>query len=123
MHININKEKKIITIAINNQLTAENMQKYVQEINKQIDKLSYKNKIDLNEWRFNIYTCYMIINKKDLKIIKEFFNLFINMNFKLIDIITSKPQKLYKEWIDDIINKYFNNYHIKTLATNNIFKF
>ena len=123
MHININKEKKIITIAINNQLTAENMQKYVQEINKQIDKLSYKNKIDLNEWRFNIYTCYMIINKKDLKIIKEFFNLFINMNFKLLDIITSKPQKLYKEWIDDIINKYFNNYHIKTLATNNIFKF
>ena len=123
MHININKEKKIITIAINNQLTAENMQKYVQEINKQIDKLSYKNKIDLNEWRFNIYTCYMIINKKDLKIIKEFFNLFINMNFKLIDIITNKPQKLYREWIDDIINKYFNNYHIKTLATNNIFKF
>lgn len=121
--IDINQEKKIITIDILEDINKDNMRFYIEQIDSKIKRLSYSSKVNLNEWRFNIYTCHMIINKAELEGIEQLLDYCTSLDFKMIDIITAKPQKKYREWIDGIIQRYFTDYHVKTLATNNMFKF
>lgn len=123
INIDINQEKKIITIDILGNINKDNVKPYIEQLNAKIERLSYISKTNLNEWRFNIYTCHMIVQKTEIECIKQLLDYCTSLNFKMIDTITAKPQKKYKEWIDDVIQRYFRNYHIKTLETNNMFKF
>lgn len=120
INIDINQEKKIITIDILGNVDKDNVKPYIEQLNA---KINYISKTNLNEWRFNIYICHMIVNKTEIDCIKQLLDYCTSLHFKMIDIITAKPQKKYKEWIDNIIQRYFCNYHIKVLATNNMFKF
>lgn len=121
LNIDINYEKKIITIDILGTINKSIIEDYIQEINTNIERIKLTNDC-LSNWRFNIYMCHMILRKTDLELMKDFINQYKN-TFKMIGIIVAKPQKKYKIWFDDMIDKYFSDCHIKTLITNNMFKF
>ena len=123
IHIDINKDKMIITVDILGAIDKSNIDLYIKQLDSKLKSISFKSDTNLNDWRFNIYTCHTIIYEDDLKSVKKFLDYCDGLNFKMIDIITAKPQKKYRKWIDDIIQKDFSNRHIKTLSTNNIFKF
>lgn len=121
LKINANYEKKIITIDILGNINEQIIEDYIQELNTNIDRIKLTNDC-LYDWRFNIYTCCMILRKTDLELMKDFISRYKN-TFKMIDIVITKPLKKYRMWFDDMIDKYFSDCHIKTLITNNMFKF
>lgn len=121
--INIDYSKKIITIDILGKINNNTICGYNNEIDNELKKIIELHDVNLNGWRFNIYTCHMIIYKEDMKHFKSLLDYTLNLNFKMLDIITAIPQKLYKSWITNLINKNFNDRHIKVLSTNKIFKF
>lgn len=123
LNTDIDKDRKIITIDILGNMNKDNVSSYITQLNTQIERLIQIQQVNISELRFNIYTCHMIINKEELESIKELLDYCTSCNFKMIDVITAKPQKKYREWMSNIIQKYFSDYHIKTLATNNMFKF
>lgn len=117
LNIDINYEKKIITIDILGNINDVNNERF----NTIINRIKLTNN-SMRNWRFNIYLCHMVLEKTDLELVKNFIDKY-KSTFKMIDIIIAKPMKKYKIWLDDMINKYFSDYHIKTLMTNNMFKF
>lgn len=121
LNIDINHEKKIITIDILGNMNDANINEYIQKLNTNIDRIKLTDD-KLSDWRFNIYMCHMVLEETDLEFFTGFINKYKN-TFKMIDIIVGKPMKKYKMWIDNMIKTHFKNNHIKTLATNNIFKF
>ena len=114
--------KKILTIDIFGELNRENLQKYKKEIQQVVNKELCKFE-NIEDWRLNIYTCHMILHKENKDCIKDLLDFCVSEHTKMIDIILAKPQKKYKTWFNEVIQKDFAESHIKTLTTNNIFKF
>ena len=121
--IDINNVKKIITIDIIGNITKDNIECYNKEMESVALKLVELYNMNLHEWIFNIFTCHMIFKRDEMVYLKNLLDHIIKLDFKMVDVIIAKPQKLYKQWITEMIRRYYNKYHMKVLSSNVIFKF
>lgn len=123
LHIDINNNKKIISIDITGELNQDIIEKHINKMRTRVDYMSPINPIDFKQWRINIYFCHLELYKEDLIYLEELLDVICLKDAKLINLIFMKPQKKYKMWLGDIIQKRFYGHHMKCFSSDHMFKF
>ena len=122
--IHINKEKRIITVAILGELNNEIFESHLYTIKQEFNKIFIKEQtMNFRDWKFNLYTHHMVIYKSDVIYIDRLFEYCKGLYFKQLDVITGKPQYKYRRWFNGLKEKHFANAHMKVFASNKLFKF
>ena len=122
--IHINKEKRIITVAILGELNNEIFENHLKIIKQEFNKIFIKEQtMNFRDWKFNLYTHHMVIHKLDVIYIDRLFEYCKGLYFKQLDVITGKPQHTYRRWFNGLKEKHFSNAHMKVLTSNKLFKF
>ena len=114
--------KQIITIDILGILDTPSSLEYSNKLKEIFTGIETIEKRNMRDWRINIYTCHLILEEHAAPM-ERLLDTCMSQNPKMLDIITQKPQKKYKEWLVEIISRKYNDKKVKVLATNNMPKF